>query len=358
MIFSKKFELLRNDRLGGYFPYSAEIVFRDDELGQKLRDNGDDDISWLQLLNKYEDFRQILRKLDTDDVTFSELNRHEYLQVRFSQVDNISRNVLLFDINEVGRAMLKRYPELDGYYQKFRRADWLLEAYKKYDKIFIDEPYFVLQEALMSGYVFLPEKVRQSLKGKTAFDFGGFNGAGALMLSEFLRQVCVFEPMEHYVSMVDTISKYKPNGNVKPYKLGVGKDSDIVKFYQADWKTACRMATAEDIRNHPDKIIDMQVTSIDDFVRQENITDLGLMKFDIEGVEYDAIQGGLETIKKYKPVLLISIYHNPRDFFEIIKVIDNLNLGYKFMLRSLLVDSDVPWTLLHESEYILVCWCE
>lgn len=160
---------LGNDKLGGYFPYSAEIIFRNDELSKKLQTYGDNNIKFVELLNKYEGFRQILYKNGADDVSITELNRHEYLQIRFSQVDNISRNILWFDLHNVAHAMLRHYPKLTGYYQRFRNADWLLQACDKYFEIFINDPHFMLQEPLMSGYVFLPESVRNILKTKTAF---------------------------------------------------------------------------------------------------------------------------------------------------------------------------------------------
>lgn len=311
----------------------------------------------VHLANNYVAFRQILHKNSADDISFAELNRHEYLQIRLSYLDVITRELLVFDKYELINALLKRYQEIVGYHNKFRNLEAIKTAYKSYVSL-IEEEYSFLQEPLMSGYAFLPDNVKNTLKGKTALDFGGCNGIGALMFSEFLRQVCVFEPMSHFSNMVQNINTYAKKDNIKPYKLGVGAKSEVLKFYEADKLDHCRVATADDLLNYPDKIVDLNVVAIDDFVKQENIDDLGLMKFDIEGIEYDAIQGGLETIKKYKPVLLISIYHNVRDFFEIIKVIDSLNLGYKFMVRSLLADDRVWWSLLYSDEFVLVCWCD
>lgn len=42
------------------------------------------------------------------------------------------------------------------------------------------------------------------------------------------------------------------------------------------------------------------------------------------------LRGARRTIEKFRPVLLISMYHNPHDFFEIKPMIDSWNLGYKF----------------------------
>lgn len=52
----------------------------------------------------------------------------------------------------------------------------------------------------------------------------------------------------------------------------------------------------------------------------------------MEGFEQPFLRGAIETIKEQKPVLIISIYHNYSDFFEIKPMIENLNLGYKFRI--------------------------
>ncbi len=74
----------------------------------------------------------------------------------------------------------------------------------------------------------------------------------------------------------------------------------------------------------------VQVLSIDSFVAKENTGRIGLIKWDIEGTEMESIQGARETIARDKPVLIVSIYHNGREFFETKPLIESWNLGYRF----------------------------
>jgi FkbM family methyltransferase len=72
--------------------------------------------------------------------------------------------------------------------------------------------------------------------------------------------------------------------------------------------------------------------SIDDYVCRNNLSRVDFIKMDIEGAETLALEGAVETIKKFKPVLAIAIYHSMEDFINIPKWILNLNLGYELFV--------------------------
>ena len=54
---------------------------------------------------------------------------------------------------------------------------------------------------------------------------------------------------------------------------------------------------------------------------------------DIEGAEIKALEGAKEIIKKYKPKLAISIYHNPKDLIQIPIYLKKLLPEYKIYIR-------------------------
>jgi FkbM family methyltransferase len=74
--------------------------------------------------------------------------------------------------------------------------------------------------------------------------------------------------------------------------------------------------------------------SLDNFVRETGFDRVDLIKFDLEGGDQNAIRGSLETMKKYRPQLALSIYHDAVDFWEIPNMmIDNLP-DYNFYLDT------------------------
>lgn len=58
------------------------------------------------------------------------------------------------------------------------------------------------------------------------------------------------------------------------------------------------------------------------------------IKMDIEGAEVLALSGALNTIKKYRPILAISVYHHFSHLWDIPLKIASLSLGYRFYLRG------------------------
>ncbi|WP_372520500.1 FkbM family methyltransferase [Candidatus Ruminimicrobiellum ovillum] len=73
---------------------------------------------------------------------------------------------------------------------------------------------------------------------------------------------------------------------------------------------------------------------IDDFVEGKKIEKTDFIKMDIEGCELKALQGAVNTLKKYKPKLAIAAYHKYEDYYEIPKFLNELNLGYKFYFAN------------------------
>ncbi len=74
-----------------------------------------------------------------------------------------------------------------------------------------------------------------------------------------------------------------------------------------------------------------------------------LIKLDIEGLEFEALRGAVRTLRRYRPALIVSVYHHPKDFFEIKPWIGSLDLGYYFAFRRLDLQSPV-------SDLVLLCY--
>lgn len=89
----------------------------------------------------------------------------------------------------------------------------------------------------------------------------------------------------------------------------------------------------------------IQTTSIDMITEGQPVT---FIKMDIEGAELEALKGAKETIRKYHPILAISIYHKPEDIIELPAYIKSLVPEYKLFLRNYHLD---------HTETVLYAYC-
>jgi hypothetical protein len=72
--------------------------------------------------------------------------------------------------------------------------------------------------------------------------------------------------------------------------------------------------------------------TLDGLVTANEIERIDLIKLDVEGSELSALQGGHNSIRRWRPKLAISLYHRPEDFFSIPLWLDSLDCGYRFFI--------------------------
>lgn len=74
------------------------------------------------------------------------------------------------------------------------------------------------------------------------------------------------------------------------------------------------------------------------------------IKMDIEGAEYPALCGGINLIKRDRPILAISIYHSLTDYYRIPQYIMNELQNYKYYIRhhSLVLSETVFYAIPNE----------
>jgi FkbM family methyltransferase len=87
------------------------------------------------------------------------------------------------------------------------------------------------------------------------------------------------------------------------------------------------------IVNNESGDVKIHSTTIDDFVIENLLKQVDLIKLDVEGVELEVLEGAVNTIKKFRPALAISIYHKFEHFFEIPLLIDRLVDDYTFHIE-------------------------
>jgi FkbM family methyltransferase len=74
------------------------------------------------------------------------------------------------------------------------------------------------------------------------------------------------------------------------------------------------------------------LVALDDFVEQERLPSVDFVKLDVEGVELEVLRGAERTLRRWRPKLAISVYHQDQDLITIPRFLHDLGLGYRFAL--------------------------
>jgi len=126
-------------------------------------------------------------------------------------------------------------------------------------------------------------------------------------------QIYTFDPFHN---------KKSKKQNIKNFKYLLYKNSGTVKFYYDGSRS--RIVEYDGV--------DLDCISIDNFVIKNKIDKIDFITLDTEGAEKDILMGAVNTIKRFKPKLAISLYHSTADFFEIPILINKMNDKYLFNL--------------------------
>ena len=176
------------------------------------------------------------------------------------------------------------------------------------------------------GLKYVPQDILQTLNNKNFLDCGAYIGESALIFEKEYNpnKIYSFEPLpENYNFLLENI-KLNNLEKIIPIAKGVGEKSSTVNFHSLGISSSIS----------EDGNAEIELTSIDEFVNERNLS-VGLIKMDIEGYELEALKGAKRTIKKFKPVLLIGIYHNPEELFEAKKYIQDMVHDYEFKIKHL-----------------------
>lgn len=192
----------------------------------------------------------------------------------------------------------------------------------------------------------LTNEDKEFIKNKDIIDAGAFTGDTALPLSKITeKNVYAFEPFEDSFNLLNKNINDNQIKNIVPINKSLGNLNGERTLYLSG-ENFQGITSDPDAREY-DTELKVQETTIDTFVENNNLN-VGYITVDVEGGEKDLLNGAINTIKKQKPILTISIYHSVSDFFEIIPWIANLNLGYEFEVLK-----EHPWPFLADT--VVVC---
>lgn len=221
--------------------------------------------------------------------------------------------------------------------------------FRKYYKITKEFPLQVSVFRYHNGVKHLPREVIKSLENKVFIDCGSYYGDSSLVLNKYKPSKLIsiepcsvnFRHLECLVNNNNLESKFVLLNKA----VGARKGKALVE-YNSNSRPNLGAKTHFHVARDVNSIVGKKKNEIIEVITIDSLFNLkeyipkvnnsvGLIKIDIEGAELEAIIGAKEVIKYYKPVLLIAIYHNAEEFFNIKRILQHFNPEYKFLIRAL-----------------------
>ena len=145
------------------------------------------------------------------------------------------------------------------------------------------------------------------MPGGTCCDIGAFDGQSSVEFldTKLFNKIIAFEPFqENYQKLVESIAQKNLGHVIEPRKVAIGAKRETLWQDLEDVSSRSRIAAGDiSVAGNGDCI---EVYSLDSLL----ISDISMIKVDIEGYELAFLEGAYETIKENKPHIAISAYHD------------------------------------------------
>jgi FkbM family methyltransferase len=173
---------------------------------------------------------------------------------------------------------------------------------------------------------YFPTGIVSLTKEEVFLDAGAFDGDTLEVFNqrtrgEFLKYLALEPDPQNFQKLLSTVSKYE-DGKVEAFPFAVGNDNCTLSFNATGGEGAGISNTGS---------VHVECKRIDDHFYKYRPT---YLKFDIEGAELSALQGGRNTIESFHPKIAVCLYHLPDDMWTIPLLIKKYNNNYKLFVRT------------------------
>ena len=172
--------------------------------------------------------------------------------------------------------------------------------------------------------LYAPEGLFKFADDEAYVDGGSYDGDTIRSFIERVHgrfdAVYAFEPDP--VTFAKLKANFSDEPRIHPIHAGLYSHGGTLRFRDDASRGAIFAADGE---------IEMPVTTIDDVLGKRRLT---YVKMNIEGAEIDALQGGRNAIRRWRPRLALSAYHRASDLWRIPQVVLELDPDYRLYLRQ------------------------
>ena len=160
------------------------------------------------------------------------------------------------------------------------------------------------------GLRFADQKILDYIKNKDILDCGAFIGDSVLVLQNYTQStIYCYEFSKPNIEAFKNLMK--ANNCLKYRLISAALGDKVQKIFISKSK---KVNSHQKLIEGSDEVVD--ITTIDEDAKKYGFN-VGLIKMDVQGAGMSVVRGGVETIKKHRPVLSLAVYHNTDELFGI-----------------------------------------
>jgi FkbM family methyltransferase len=148
-------------------------------------------------------------------------------------------------------------------------------------------------------------------------DCGAAEGLFSFVAANTAKKVYAIEPIPSWHESLE--KTFHQSENVEILKVGVSHHPAVMRM--TDDEIYSRISNTGSL--------EIQVTTLDSIFADKNIP-VSFIKADIEGFEFQMLLGAEETIRRNRPKISLTVYHDTNHFEEIREFLQNIHDDYQF----------------------------
>ena len=145
------------------------------------------------------------------------------------------------------------------------------------------------------------------LKHNIALDIGANVGNHSLYLSTITKEVHAFEPYEMACKQLEVNISNNSINNIHVHRVGLGSENSVVPLYAPEPGNLGSASVNRNFKKETGKVCDIEIRNANEYIKTHDITDIKLIKIDVEGFERSVLNGMGSTLKHNRPVVFFEM---------------------------------------------------
>ena len=146
-------------------------------------------------------------------------------------------------------------------------------------------------------------------------DLGAYNGDSISAFRMAYPQISDYIAVEADERNFRKLEKYAENSkaddvSILAYLGAAGAEEGSTAFFSSGNRNSSKTNPS-----HQKKAVSVPVITVDRICNERSV---GLIKFDVEGMEGEALLGAMATVARCRPVLKLSVYHRSEDLYRLL----------------------------------------